>query len=191
MGTLVPSSKAPGGDIIWQFYYSATDLLPRSMMPQLVHTLMFNPIVLFKQCFDILNTLKCSRLALKYVTVASTKSLSICQLKKKRHVQNSALFYTALNCKSPAFWPIFGTALDNFFPLLPYFANFNYRRFLHCFLGGAKISGRYYASAWTPTFRISMADMANIATSPSIWYFLYYSFPKSLSYLIKSTWIPR
>ena len=82
MGTLVPSSKAPGGDIIWQFYYSATDLLPRSMMPQLVHTLMFNPIVLFKQCFDILNTLKCSRLALKDVTVASTKSLSLCQLKK-------------------------------------------------------------------------------------------------------------
>ena len=51
MGTLVPSSKAPGGDIIWQFYYSATDLLPRSMMPQLVYTLMFNLRVLLKQCF--------------------------------------------------------------------------------------------------------------------------------------------
>ena len=67
VGTLVPSSKAPGGDIIWQFYYSATDLLPRSMMPQLVHTLMLNPRVPLKQCFDILNTLKCS---------------SICQPKK-------------------------------------------------------------------------------------------------------------
>ena len=75
MGTLVPSSKAPGGDIIWQFYYSATDLLPRSMMPQLVHTLMFNPRVPLKQCFDILNTLMCRILALMYITVAPTKGL--------------------------------------------------------------------------------------------------------------------